>query len=106
MIGSPTNIRTLPPPTIATPHSASVGEVVVGSDVVVGNVVEGNAVEGNAVESDVVGVNVVDGKFDADVVVGAELDFSVGRGGVPSDVFGLSSVVSWPQPNFHTTKCH
>ena len=97
----PNNVRTSPPPTIATPHSASVGEVVVGSDVV-----EGNVVEGKAVESDVVGVNVVDGKVDADVIAAAELDFSVCRDTVSSVVVGLSSVVTWQRSDFDTTKCH
>ena len=88
------NVRTLPPPTIATPHSASVGEVVVGSDVVEGNAVEGNVVKGNV---------------DSDVVVAAELDFSVRRGVVSSipGVVGLISVATSPPPDLiHTTKCH
>ena len=76
------NVRTLPPPTIATPQSASVGEV---------------------------GGNVVGGNVDSDVVVAAELDFSVRRGVVSSipGVVGLISVATSPPPDLiHTTKCH
>lgn len=81
------NVRTLPPPTIATPHSASVAEAVVVSDIVGGNVVEGN--------------------FDVDVVVAAELDFFVRRGAVSSipGVVGLISAATSPPPDFHTAKC-
>ena len=71
------NVRTLPPPTITTPHSASVGEV--------------------------------GGNVDSDVVVAAELDFSVRRGVVSSipGVVGLISVATSPPPDLiHTTKFH
>ena len=70
------------------------------------DVVEGNAVEGNAVESDVAGVNVVDGKVDADVIAAAGLDFSVFGEVVSSVIVGLSTVVTGLQSDFDTTKCH